>query len=325
MKIAYLAITEQQEKTAGLMQNKTGGTLYQGISLKEAFEEAFETADVIVCVMAAGIVVRMIAPLLRGKDKDPAVIVTDPCGRYIVSLLSGHLGGANAFAAELAKITGGQTVITTATDNAGIKAFDLIAKERQLKIENLQILKYISAAALKKEDVNVVIDPFYRADGAEKTLYLRPSSLCLGIGCRRDTDPECMRSAFEDFCMTKGIDPELIANVATISLKAKEAAIHRLAMSLGLALTVIPDEMIKNLDFERVPGGPIEHSAFVEKTTGVGSVAEACAFLGACQMARSRYQSRHLKLEEMGRLLIKKTKYQGITFALAEYKKQIVL
>lgn len=323
MKIAYFAITEEQKTTAAQMQAVTGGILYPCTSLRDEIEEAFHQSDVLVCVMAAGLIVRMIAPHLKGKDLDPAVIVADPYGRYVVSLLSGHLGGANELAKKLAKITGGQAVITTATDNEGIKAFDLIAKEEELKIENLKDLKYISAAQLNNEAVNVVIDPFYHQADTKKTMYLRPASLCLGVGCKKDTEPVLMLAAFEDFCKRHQIDPELIVSLATIRLKAGEAAIGRLAMSLDLALTVIPDEMIKKLDFERVPGGPIERSAFVEQTTGVGSVAEACAYLGACQMTKTRYKNKDLQLEDMARLRIKKTKYQGITFALAEYRKNI--
>ncbi len=324
MNISYFAITMQQKQTAMAMQSILGGKLYPCTDLRDELKEAFLSSDAMVCVMAAGIVVRMIGPLLGRKDTDPAVIVTDPYGKFIISLLSGHLGGANDLARQLANITGGYPIITTATDNEGIRAFDLIAKENDLKIENLSALKYISAAELDKKDVNVVIDPFYLNENAKKTLYLRPAALCLGVGCKRNTDPQLLMQAFEDFSNSHQIDPELIVNIATISLKAGEEAIHQLAMSLGIALTIIPDQMIRELDFERVSGGPIQHSDFVEKMTGVGSVAEACAYLGACQAAKSRYKSKDLQTNGRVRLRIKKVKYQGITFALAEYGKQVM-
>ena len=84
--------------------------------LAQAFREAFEQGDNLVCVMAAGIVVRGIAPYLQGKDTDPAVVVVDEAGQFAVSLLSGHLGGANDLARRVAKLLGGTPVITTATD-----------------------------------------------------------------------------------------------------------------------------------------------------------------------------------------------------------------
>ena len=92
--------------------------------LSEVFREAFAQGENLVCIMAAGIVVRGIAPYLQGKDTDPAVVVVDEAGRFAVSLLSGHLGGANELARRVAKLLGGTPVITTATDVQGLPALD---------------------------------------------------------------------------------------------------------------------------------------------------------------------------------------------------------
>ena len=101
------------------------------------FQEAFEQGDNLVCIMAAGIVVRGIAPHLRGKDPDPAVVVVDEAGKFAISLLSGHLGGANQLARLVAQILKGTPVITTATDVQGLPALDLAAVRAGLTIENL--------------------------------------------------------------------------------------------------------------------------------------------------------------------------------------------
>ena len=99
--------------------------------------EAFARGDNLVCIMAAGIVVRGIAPICKGKDRDPAVVVVDEAGSFAISLLSGHLGGANELARRVAKVLGGTPVITTATDVQGLPALDMLAAEHGLTIENL--------------------------------------------------------------------------------------------------------------------------------------------------------------------------------------------
>ena len=96
-------------------------------SLHLVFAEAFRTKASLVGIMATGIAVRHAAPLLKGKDSDPAVVVMDEQGRFAVSLLSGHLGGANALARTVAALIGATPVITTATDVQGLPAIDSMA------------------------------------------------------------------------------------------------------------------------------------------------------------------------------------------------------
>ena len=126
--------------------------------LAQAFQEAFAGNDNLVCIMAAGIVVRGIAPYLQGKDTDPAVVVVDEAGQFAVSLLSGHLGGANDLARRVAKLLGGTPVITTATDVQGLPALDVLAVEHGLIIENLAGVRPIHMALLEGRPVRLV-DP----------------------------------------------------------------------------------------------------------------------------------------------------------------------
>ena len=123
-----------------------------------AVAEEFSRHEAHVFVCASGIAVRAIAPLLATKDVDPAVVVLDQEGRFAVSLLSGHLGGANALAEAIARATGGQAVITTATDLAGLPAIDLLAKERGMAIPDLAAAKAVSAALLDGTSIPLV-DP----------------------------------------------------------------------------------------------------------------------------------------------------------------------
>ena len=108
--------------------------------------------------MAAGIVVRGIAPYLQGKESDPAVVVVDEAGQFAISLLSGHLGGANELARRVAKVLGGTAVITTATDVHGLPALDVLAAAHGLIIENLAGVRPIHMALLGGRPVRVV-DP----------------------------------------------------------------------------------------------------------------------------------------------------------------------
>jgi cobalt-precorrin 5A hydrolase len=109
-------------------------------------------------IAAAGIVVRAISPHLKSKDRDPAVIVLDQEGKYVISLLSGHLGGANDLARKVAPLTGGEAVITTATDTAGVPSMDLLAKEKGLAIFNLEAVKSVNMALLMGETIQI-FDP----------------------------------------------------------------------------------------------------------------------------------------------------------------------
>ena len=119
--------------------------------LSDVFASVWNGFDSIICIMSAGIAVRMMAPLVDDKMADPAVVVLDQEGRFAISLLSGHIGGANALARKIAGITGGQHVITTASDIQDKPAIDLAAMSAGLTIENRRMLSRIEAAILDEE------------------------------------------------------------------------------------------------------------------------------------------------------------------------------
>jgi cobalt-precorrin 5A hydrolase len=110
-------------------------------------------------IMSTGIVVRVIAPLIRHKTEDPAVVVVDDRGMHAISLLSGHLGGANELAQKIAGIIGAKPVITTATDVNLVPAIDVLAKEKSLFIENPEAIKTVNMALLRGDKIHVH-DPF---------------------------------------------------------------------------------------------------------------------------------------------------------------------
>jgi cobalt-precorrin 5A hydrolase len=139
--LAIYALTPAGAALGRSLAARLPGRLFLPVRLAAEPDEAFERLGAhlarswsayrgFVMICAAGIAVRAVAPLIAGKDRDPAVVVLDQEGRYVVSLLSGHLGGAIALARQVAELTGGSAVITTATDTAGLPAIDLLARRR---------------------------------------------------------------------------------------------------------------------------------------------------------------------------------------------------
>lgn len=144
----------QEETREIILQGKSK---YLENSIEESHtawtERQFETADAIIFIGACGIAVRSIAPFVANKKTDPAVLVIDECGKFVISLLSGHLGGANELAGEAAKILGAIPVITTATDLHHRFAVDVFAKKNNCAIRSMKAAKEVSAALLAGKTV----------------------------------------------------------------------------------------------------------------------------------------------------------------------------
>ena len=134
MSTAYFYLTGEGEQLARKLAASHPGDLYDKENFKTNLQEAFHRYDYLVCIMATGIVVRILAPLLVHKTSDPGVVVLDQRGQYAISLLSGHLGGANDLAREMASLSGGEAVITTATDVAGELSFDTFSREYKITL-----------------------------------------------------------------------------------------------------------------------------------------------------------------------------------------------
>ncbi|HAP04013.1 MAG TPA: cobalamin biosynthesis protein CbiG [Lachnospiraceae bacterium] len=137
-------------------------------------EEAFSKKIPLVFVGAAGIAVRLIAPYIKDKTTDPAVICIDEKGKFVIPLLSGHIGGANELASRLASELGATAVITTATDVNHTFAVDVFAKNNGLGILNPSAIKNISSKVLNGEIVSVKSDSTYRLYQEDYKKYMRP-------------------------------------------------------------------------------------------------------------------------------------------------------
>ncbi|WP_419786609.1 cobalt-precorrin 5A hydrolase [Pseudodesulfovibrio sp.] len=298
-------------------------------SLPELMAETFDRYRAHVFVAATGIVVRCIAPHLRGKDADPAVICLDQEGRFAISLLSGHLGGANELAKRCAEIGGGQAVITTATDSAGLPSMDMLAVERGLAIGNIGRIKTVNAAILDGRAVQI-FDPegWLEAEGKPwaapladpsawwpgepgvwvsmredcpdpEALRLYPRALMLGVGCRRGTGADEIFDHIEAVFRQERLSLRAVRGLASAEVKADESGLLEAASRLGVTPVFFgPDQ----LDAVTVPNP----SATVQRRMGVASVAEAAALL----------------LAEGGELLVEKTKTKTVTLAVAGKKRE---
>ena len=127
----------------------------EGPGLSVLTKRWFHEADALIFFAATGIAVRCIAPLVEDKFRDPAVLCADENGRYVISLLSGHAGGANRLCTDLAQALGAEPVITTATDGRGLFAVDVFAVENGLQLSDRRIAKQISARLLAGETVSL--------------------------------------------------------------------------------------------------------------------------------------------------------------------------
>lgn len=267
-------------------------------SVRAEVGEAFQRCDLLLFVGASGIAVRKIAPYVRDKFQDPAVLCVDECGHFVIPLLSGHVGGANAFARFLGQKLGAAVAISTATDLNQRFAVDVFAVQNGLRIGSRETAKRVSAALLRGETVAFQTDfPLSAAeklpaglvaapqrDGqlgirisarpgteGENCLSLTPKIYCLGVGCRKGTPVEQLRRAAERFLKEQNISKGALFSLASIDLKREEPAILALAVFFA-----VPAQFFTAEELCAVPG-EFESSAFVEKITGVGAVAARAA------------------------------------------------
>ncbi len=288
------------------------------VDLHAFTRQAFAESDLLVFVGAAGIAVRAVAPYIRSKLTDPAVVSVDEGARFCIPLLSGHIGGANRFARRIAEITGAVAVVTTATDVHGLFAVDDWAARRGYFLENPGAAKRVSADLLAGRPVGVCCDfpvegnlpaglfweesrpglrvTLHTGKGEPDTLRVIPPFAVLGIGCRRQTPAEKIEQAFSSFCRENWLSPHAFSRVCSIDLKQKEAGILSFCSHHGLEFVTYRAPQLSAVQ------GAFTPSAFVSKVTGVDNVCERAAVLGA---------------GPGGKLLVKKTVFEGVTLAAA--------
>ena len=278
----------------------------------DSVKKGFHEYKAHVFIMATGIVIRTISSLIEDKTKDPAIVVMDDMGKNVISLLSGHMGGANALTRKLADILGGHPVITTATDISGITAVDEIARQIDAVVENKEMIKTVSAAMLNNEPVALICDKGlfdkyygnsdYRPDHFEdiidvnphdyqaiciiseknfliptdeltKTLLIHPRIIVLGIGCNKGTTEDEIKTTVEKILKQKGISTSAISDVATIDRKKDEPGLLAFCKSINRELKYYSAETLNSVEYEGMSPPSFE----AQKHVGAKGVAEPAA------------------------------------------------
>ncbi|WP_130805329.1 cobalt-precorrin 5A hydrolase [Senegalia massiliensis] len=292
--------------------------------LSENIEYFFKNYDTILFIMATGIVVRSIAAHIKDKTIDPAILVMDEGGKHIISLLSGHIGGSNSYAIHLSKLIGATPVITTASDVNGVLSVDMISKELNLSIENMEDAKIVTAdivngkkVGIKSDisiDKNLIKNLITPEDEGFKdiqsliaitnsikkytmpTSVLIPKNIVLGIGCRRGIEKNRILDAIYKSMDKNNLYMESLKEIATVDVKKDEIGLIESSKELNISLNIITREEIKKVEHL------FEGSNFVKKTIGVSSVSEPVGYI----------------VSNNGTCIMKKTKMDGITISIWE-------
>lgn len=330
MQIEIISFTEQGSRTAEkieeimssiknsskLVQRHDGRKLEQ--TLQNWCQNAFSHARLLIFVGATGIAVRTIAPFLKDKFTDPAVLVVDEKADYVIPILSGHVGGANEYAAYLAEHLSATAVITTATDLNGKFAVDVFAQNNQLIIQDRAWAKEISAAILRGEKIDFSCEgnvngkvPEELCKTSEKqesqhrisigihtSDHLIPKAVTLGVGCRKDKPAEELEQFLLKHLEQQQIALESIACVASVDKKKEEPGILAFCKKYELDFQTFSPEQLKQIP------GDFSESSFVEENIGVGNVCERAAVCA--------------QKGEKCHMIFPKTAENGMTLAIAE-------
>lgn len=273
-----------------------------------------------VFITAAGIAVRCIAPHIKDKSRDPAVVVLDHHGKNVISLLSGHLGGANDLARAIAAVLGGQAVITTATDTENLPSLDLLAREHGLAIADIRAVAAVNGALLAGRSV-VVDDPhnhlrlanapwrdlflFTESDAyaalapgdaarMERVtvtprlhtrtpggLVLHPKVLHVGVGCRKNTRAEDILACIHAAFEREGFAVASLAGLASADIKRHEPGLLEAAARLN-----VPVRFFSAKELQTIP--VTAPSPKAREVLGVNGVCEPAAVLAAGENALLR-------------------------------------
>ncbi|MCM1284054.1 MAG: cobalamin biosynthesis protein [Muribaculaceae bacterium] len=271
---------------------------------------------------ACGIAVRAVAPFLTDKLKDAPVLVADEQGKYIIPILSGHMGGANGLARHIAEKMGAEAVITTATDIHKKFAVDLFAKRNNFYIVNKDGIAKVSAKVLAGKEITASIETGHEilgteagitlvpyppagfvdvvvssgADAFDASIRLKPREYVIGLGCKKGKSEAEIEAFISQKIKALGISTAELSAVASIVQKRGEPGILAWCRKEGIPFLTYTAEELQGVC------GSFTESGFVRAQVGVANVCERAA-VKACG--------------ENGRLLLSKTAENGMTIAIA--------
>ena len=274
-------------------------------------EKTFDKYDLHIFVAALGAVVRIIEGKFKSKDTDPAVITVDDHVNFVISLLSGHLGGANEECKKIANGIGAIPVITTASDVGGKIAVDTLSQKIKAKLESLEDAKRVTSLIVNGENVSIhlpknIVENDKNCAGAiivsnRKNIEISkiiPKNIILGIGCKRNTPKEKIIEKISYVMKTQNLEMSSIKRSASAWVKSDEIGLLEAMEELS-----IPIEFFEKEEILKVENLVEERSEFVKNQIGVYGVSEPCAYLAS---------------SKRGSFLVKKVKLEGVTISIFE-------
>ncbi len=293
------------------IEHYANSELAEGI--KDFLKKQWKKFDGFIFISASGIAVRMISPYIKSKTIDPAVVVVDDMARFSISLLSGHLGGANEIAEWIGEKTGSIPVITTASDNREIESVDMFAKANNYYLEDMDSVTKITSlmvngrrVGLYTEDSQVInyhnIEKVSDIKNIDESLsgviivsskevlpqvtipytILRPKNINIGIGCRKGVHVDNIIKAIESVLKSKNLSKKSIRALGTVEVKKNEKGIIKVAEYFESPLKIFTLEQIKDVE------DMFQKSQFVKDTIGVYSVSEPSAYLLGGKVIRGK-------------------------------------
>ncbi|HEX8930249.1 MAG TPA: cobalamin biosynthesis protein, partial [Actinomycetota bacterium] len=260
-----------------------------------ALRAAWAECDGVVAFMAAGIAVRLAAPLLEHKDRDPGLVCVDDAGRFAVALAGGHGGGANRLATRVAETLGATPVITTASETLALPALDQLGADLGFTVEAGSDLAAVAAAMVGGDRVTLVSDqrwplpPLPEAivaaheprppcllitdrivEPPRPAVVFRPQSLVVGVGCSRGAPAAEIGELVDGTLEEAGLAASSVAYLASVDAKRDEPGLRQTAAERGWPLRFQPSQALARV---AVPNP----SAAVAAAVGTPSVAEAAA------------------------------------------------
>lgn len=332
MKIAIISVSDKGKELASKIKEllDEDSTVIRADAfhrnVKKYLKIAFYEYDAIVAIMASGILIRSIAPYIDSKATDPAVINIDDKGSFVISTLSGHLGGANKLANKIATLIDATPVITTSSDINNKLGIDVLASDLYLSIDNPKEILFFNKAILdgkrltftmngkkeylmsylKSNTLEIDLSLNYSGDvnddeikvtldGHEITLTER--KVVVGIGCRRGKECEKIHEGFINSIEDLNIDKSRVNQLASAEIKNDEEGILELSKKLNIPVNFVELDKLKLFESR-----DIQKSNFVKSKFGIYGVCEPSALITA------GFDSK---------LVYKKTSYDGVTIAVA--------
>ena len=334
MKLAIISVSDKGQELANVISEKLDSDstiikcdLYHK-NVKKYFPILFYEYDAIIAIMASGILIRSIAPLIESKASDPAVLNIDDNGNFVISTLSGHLGGANDLTNKIAGLIDATPVITTSTDVNKKLGIDVLAKDLYLSIDNTKEILYFNKAILEGREISLTVNPnkdfqylfeylnsntleinvsiYYsskmeldeiHASVDEHELILKEKKIVVGIGCRRGKESAKIHDGFIKSLDDLNISPSRVNMLASAEIKKDEEGILELSKNLDIPVYFVDMDRLKLFTSRDVC-----KSEFVYSKFGIYGVCEPSALIMA------GFDSK---------LIYKKTSYDGVTIAIA--------